>query len=184
MKLCHRPPRAFTLIELMIVVAIVGVLAMLGAYGVRRYMANAKTLEARQQIGAISKAVVLSFEAEKQSGGTLAAGQSSTALRRLCSSSTQVPSTAAHIKGTKYQPVITDWDGDSTTGWVCLRFAATQPTFFMYQYTANTDSGSFGITANGDLNGDGALSTLWISGQVVADQVTISPSIAEIDPDE
>ena len=47
--------RGFTLIELMIVVAIVGVLASLAIYGVRGYMAHAKTTEARNSLGEISK---------------------------------------------------------------------------------------------------------------------------------
>ena len=37
----------FTLVELMIVVATVGVLAVLAIYGVRKYIANSKTAEAR-----------------------------------------------------------------------------------------------------------------------------------------
>ena len=36
----------FTLVELMIVVGIVGVLAALAVYGVRKYVAHAKTAEA------------------------------------------------------------------------------------------------------------------------------------------
>src|SRR5687767_379950 len=39
--------RGFTLVELMIVVAIIGVLAALAIYGVRKYLTNAKSAEAR-----------------------------------------------------------------------------------------------------------------------------------------
>ena len=44
----------FTLIELMIVVAIVGILAVLAVYGVRKYVSNAKTAEARNSLGVIA----------------------------------------------------------------------------------------------------------------------------------
>src|SRR5471030_3183022 len=50
-----RRARGFTLIELMIVVAIVGVLAVLAVFSIRKYMANAKTAEARDKLGQIAK---------------------------------------------------------------------------------------------------------------------------------
>ena len=59
-----RTSRAFTLVELMIVVAIIGLLAALAIYGVRRYMTNSKTAEARQALGAMSKGARAAFDGE------------------------------------------------------------------------------------------------------------------------
>ncbi len=49
----------------MIVVAIVGVLAVLAIYGVRKYIANAKTAEARNNLGQISKDSSSAFDRDE-----------------------------------------------------------------------------------------------------------------------
>src|SRR5687767_8216621 len=52
----RRDARGFTLVELMIVVVIVCVLAVIGIYGVRKYVFSSKTGEAVQMIGSIKAA--------------------------------------------------------------------------------------------------------------------------------
>src|SRR4249920_3843289 len=69
-----RKNRGFTLVELMIVVAIVGILAALAIYGVRKYMSNAKTAEARNGIGQMAKDSVTAYFKEGMAGTVLPMG--------------------------------------------------------------------------------------------------------------
>jgi type IV pilus assembly protein PilA len=85
----------------------------------------------------------------------------------------------------KYQSKSSDWSLDP--GWACLKFSLEQPQYYMYTYTAtNTTStqGAYDVTANGDLNGDGTLSTFSISGSVQSGALTTSPTIGETLPEE
>src|SRR5579864_5110630 len=101
----------FTLIELMIVVAIVGVLAVLAIYGVRKYIANSKTAEARNSLGQIGKDSATAFEKETVQPGVMAQGNSTAILRRLCAAATKPvpPAGVAAVKGQKYQSAPVDW---------------------------------------------------------------------------
>jgi type IV pilus assembly protein PilA len=180
--------KGFTLIELMIVVAIVGILAVLAVFGVRKYITNAKSAEARNSIGAIAKRAGQALERESSSSDLLPAGGTSTQSRRLCADSTRVPASMANVQNKKYQSSSSDWNvGGDTAGWPCLKFSMNEPQYFSYQYIAvnPTDpTAQITIDANGDLNGDGLTSQFRLVGGMQGTNLAMAPSIAELNPDE
>ena len=193
--------RGFTLVELMIVVAIIGVLAALAIYGVRRYLSSAKSAEARNTIGAVNRGAVASYERENAGSELVAEGQLGTqANHALCTSAAKVP-VAGVPAGKKYQPNTAagqDFNaGTPTQGWVCLRFSMNEAHYYQYNYSQGTPwakpAGSPAIPATGwesgaigDLDGDGIFSKFSSGGDVnsTTKEVKVFTHIAEENADE
>jgi type IV pilus assembly protein PilA len=172
--------RAFTLVELMVVVALVGILAAIAVYGVNRYLSAAKSSEAKQAVGDISRAAHAVYQREAAPSELVAEGTESTAVgRQLCGSAVAVPGTVP--AGRKYQPRGADGQdfqtGDAYSGWKCLRFYISTPFLHQYHYTKDGGTVAAGSSiectgscyeagALGDIDGDSVYSRIARTGHI------------------
>jgi type IV pilus assembly protein PilA len=154
-------------------IPVIGILASLAIYGVRHYLVAAKTAEAKNTVGAITRAAVAGYERDRM-------GKGPGAQHRLCASAIPVPAQVPAAK--KYQPGSGDFHtGSEDAGWTCLKFAMEQPFYYQYGYVTGVGSGQSGATVNGfeasargDLNGDGVTSFFARGGDVRNGQVVVS----------
>jgi len=171
--------RAFTLVEVMLVVVIIGVLAALAIFGVRRYVAAAKVGEAKQTIGAIARGISMISDRSAKSEVLPLGGTSSTATTVLCPECGGTMTCAAPQfvpAARKYQPDNSGGKDFDQCCWRCVRFGLDDPTYYQYRYSVGSsylgpalggpDPGGTGVevAAVGDLDGDGTVSTLTMPG--------------------
>jgi type IV pilus assembly protein PilA len=178
-----RGRRAFTLVELMITVAIVGVLAALAVYGVRKHLRQAKTAEAKSHVSGITRGAVAAYERETTDSELVSEGANASGNNQdVCNTASDVPANVPF--GNKYQPRTTDGKdfetGGTQAGWKCVRFSVTDPIYFRLTYKRGTatqvapanpatvagSSKAFEAAAEGDLDADGVTSKYVRTGKV------------------
>ncbi len=150
--------KGFTLIELMIVVAIIGILAAVAIPAFLRYIKRSKTVEATMNVRRLYDSSVSYYDEDHANQlGSIIGAQFPTAQ--------DVTPALTEVNNRKRDPSQADWTNAS---WEALNFSVSDPHFYAYQYDSQgTRVGStFTASAFGDLDGDSEYSTFVRVGTV------------------
>jgi len=159
-KISRKTQRGFTLIELMIVVAIIGILAAVAIPAFMDYMKKGKRSEAELNLDAIKKSNKTNFV---EKAGYVNQNQGFTPGATCCAAGGVVkcPANAAAWQG------LPAWDE--------LDFEITESHYFVYSYASNAGA-DYTAIARGDLDCDGTFGNYTLTGTAVGGNQSTSLS--------
>ncbi len=164
------PSRGFTLIELMIVIAILGVMASVAIPNFLKFIMRAKTTEATMSVRKLFDGSVAYYLTDRY-------GPTGAPIPNQFPGSVGPMPSPATLGPQKVETSIVIWDAQPS--WVALNFAIEDPHYFAYQYRSDGQNNASNFTAYafGNLDGDANFSTFGRLAHVVDATVVGSPGM-------
>lgn len=169
-NLMKKKREGFTLIELMIVVAIIGILAAIAIPAFINYVKRSKTTEASIQVKAMYQGAATYYQGEMAQRAVVAVGAVANVTR--CTVAAAVTTNAPSS-----QKTVLNWTAQPAT-FAAIGFNPADPIYYRYQlFAGGTVAAGCGdmtaigtsiytFAANGDLDDDAVLSTFEINSSV------------------
>ena len=166
----------FSLIELMVVVAIVGILAAVAVPAFMRYIAKSKTTEARQHLEKIYNGARVYFLDQNSTEGQI---QPIPPQFPASYGPTPVVSCCAAAGG-KCEPLSADWDVPT---WRSIGFSMDDPHYYQYRFVSSGigSDAEFTAMAIGNLDCDAVQSTFRMYGEVGPEGIAGSANVSRTD---
>ena len=141
--------QGFTLIELMVVVAIIGLIAAIAIPGFQSYVHDSKIAEAKVYLNTIQKGALSYYHAEHYTSDGMS---TKTRVYPTFNSITGIGQAASdETIGIKFSPDEFT-DGFNSEPWPMLKFHIISPFYYYYMYDANnTDASTFQASASSSL---------------------------------